>query len=365
MARNKPVTIGSILSPEDISAWYNSNPILPSKAEAVFPLIENTETKWKTISNDAAAVNEAADPMSLNSAIPVSGRPGFKDVLGEMTTFGKGYEWTADEIEKFERLKRNFAQLKNQQAAQQLLDFYGSDLAKIRTAMTAQMAYMDWALVSNACSYSFLEENSPYMRGLTAMNYPVEAWQKNDVSTSWADPASLILDDIQNAVDLGITKGISYMTIYINKKWFGYVRSNDQIKAQTISLVSSLVGAQNNPNLATINSMLESYFDMAVKFEVIDELVTRASLADVKTTESPFKDGVAVFAQGTTLGHFEWNKIPIIDTTKEGYENFFLVGNYTKIDPSYAKVYGKGRAFPVVDTYAENFYLKVDAVAWA
>lgn len=156
-AKNKPIQIGSVLSPEDISAWYNANPILPSKAEAAFPLIESSETKWKTISNAALPQNEAADPISLNSVTPVSGREGYKSVLGEMTTFGKAYEWTADEIEKFEKLKRDFAQLKNKQAATALLDYYGADLAKIRKAMQAQMAYMDWAIISDACRYSFLE----------------------------------------------------------------------------------------------------------------------------------------------------------------------------------------------------------------
>lgn len=48
----------------------------------------------------------------------------------------------------------------------------------------------------------------------------------------------------------------------------------------------------------------------------------------------------------------------------ETYESFFTVGNYKNVDPSYSKIYVKGKGFPVVDTYADNFYLKADAVAW-
>lgn len=364
MPKNKPVTIGSVLSVQDVKAWYLDNPILPTKAEQAFPLIPSGKTTWKTISNSSLPLNEAADHMSLNSTIPVSGRPGFKDVIGEMTTFGKGYEWTADEIEQYNKLKSDFAQLQDQQSALALLNFYGDDLSKVRQSMVAQMSYMDWSLISNACNYSFLQANSPYMQGITAMAYPIASWQKDAVTTSWADAASLILDDIQAALDLGEDNSKQFVTIYINKKWFNYVRKNTQIKNQTITLVGSLIGANNNPNLEQINSMLASYFDDEVRFEVINEKVTRSSLQDVKTTASPFADGVAVFAQGNALGHFEHNQIPIIDPTSEVYESFFLVGNYTKIDPSYAKIYGKGRAFPVVDTYADNFYLKINAVAW-
>lgn len=363
-AKNKPVTIGSVLSTEDVSAYFEDNPVLVTTAQTAFPLVENEETKWKTIQNETTPQNEAADPMSLNSSIPVSGREGFKSVLGEMTTFGKGYEWNADEIEKFKRLKANFAKLQNAAAATQLLDFYGGDLAKIQKAMLAQMAYMDWALISNACSYSFLKANSPYMQGLTAMTYEVDAWQKDEVSTSWDDVNALILDDIRDVVEAGDDNGKTYLVIRINKKWFGYVRSNAQIKAQTISLVGSLVGADNNPNLAAINTMLGEYFDQDIRFEVINEKVTRGSLDGVKTTNNPFQNGVAVFSQEIALGHFEWNKIPIIDATKEVYSNFFLVGNFTQIDPSYAKIYGKSRAFPVVDTYADNFYLRVNGTPW-
>lgn len=365
MPKNKPVVIGSILTMEDITAWFNDNPILPTKAEAAFPLVPTSAKTWKTISNAELPLNEAADPISLNSTVPVGGRTYFQDIIGEMTTFGKGYEWSADEIENYDKLKADFAQLKNQAAAQALLNFYGNDLQKIRQSMTAQMAYMNWSLISDACRYSFLSSNSIYMQGITAMAYPVAAWQKDAVATSWANSAALILDDIQSVLDDGETYAKFYTVIQINKKWFNYVRQNDQIKAQTITLIGSLVNADNNPNLEQINRMMTQYFDEDVRFEVINEKVTRSSLQDVKTTANPFQDGVAVFSQTAVLGHFEHNKIPIIDPTKEVYENFFLVGNYTQIDPSYSKTYGKGRAFPVVDTYADNYYLKVDAVAWS
>jgi hypothetical protein len=363
MSKNKNI-LGSLITMQDISGYYNDNPLKPSKAQMAFPLVKTEETTWKTIANASLLANEAADPISVNSSVPVAGRAGFKTIMGDMANFGKAREMTADDIEKFEKLKRDFSQLKNPAVAQQLIDFYGNDLAFVRQAMLAEMSYISWALVSNACNIDFVAGNSPYMQGIAAMDYGLSAWQKNVVATSWANAASLILTDIQNAIDLGETYGKAFYVITINKKWFTYVRNNTEIQKHCATLVQNLYSTQAPPTLAAINAMLESYFNGQVVFEVIDEVTTRASINDVKATSNPFADGVAVFSQVKQLGHFEWNALPTVDPTRETFESFFLVGNYIQIDPSYSKIYAKGRGFAVVDTYADNFYLKIDAVAW-
>lgn len=364
MPKNKPVVLGSMITVQDILGWYMDNPLLPSKAQQAFPLVQSDEKTWKTVSNNALLTNEAADPISLNSKVPVAGRAGFKDVMGEMASFGKGREMNADDIEKFEELKRKFASLKNPAVGQQLLDFYGNDLAFVRTAMNAEMSYLSWALISAACEIGFVAANSPYMQGITAMDYDLEAWQKDDVATSWSDAASLILDDIESALDLADTYSKQFLVLTVNKKWFTYMRQNTQIQKYSATLVQTIQSAQTPPTLEQINALFGQYFDVPIVVEVIDEKVTRSSLEDGKTTATPFANGVAVFSASKVLGHFEWNGIPIIDPTGETYESFYLVGNYKEIDPSYSKIYAKGRGFPVIDSYADNFYLRVNAVAW-
>ena len=133
---NQPVVIGRILSMPDITAWFNDNPFLPSTAEAHFPKVQNFKSqKWQTISNVSQPLNEAADHVSLNSPIPVSGRERFNSVIGEMAAFGKARDWDADKIEQFNELKIRFAELNNQTAANQLVDFYGADLSFLRNSI--------------------------------------------------------------------------------------------------------------------------------------------------------------------------------------------------------------------------------------
>jgi hypothetical protein len=364
MSKNKNLNLGSLITVQDIQGWFQDNPLNPSKAQMAFPLIQSDNKTWKTLSNSSLLLNEAADPISLNSKVPVSGRPGYKDVLGEMASFGKGREMTADDIEKFEELKRKFQELKNPAVATQLIDFYGNDLRFVRQAMNAEMAYLSWALISNACNIGFVAANSPYMQGLVAMDYGVDAWQKNNNSTAWSNAASLILDDIDAAILLGKTYSKNFTTITMNETNWGYVRKNTQVQKYCATLVQNLLTTQGPPTLQAVNSMLSSYFNRPLQIQVIDELITRADLHDVKTTACPFSNDVVVFSTQPQLGHFEWNGIPIIDPSRETYESFFLVGNVLEIDPSYSKIYAKGRGFPVVDTYSDNFYLKTNAVAW-
>lgn len=360
-----PANPNSLLTIQDIMAWYKANPWPLGSIDTYFPLDIALGETWETIQNEDRLKNEAADPISGHAPVPVSGREGYKTVLGGFAEMGKGREMTSKQLKKFELLKRQFAQVKNPAAAAQLVNFYGNDLAFIRTAIEAQRIYLCWALLSNACSISFSATNSIYFQGITSMDYPVAAWQKDNVATTWANAAALILDDIKSVADAAEAQGIYYAEIKINSTWFDYVRSNTQIKNQTRSLLSVLTSADTNPTLEDINSMLEKYFTgMSIKFVVVDEKITRGALDGTKTTANPFANGVAVFTVGTSVGRFVYKPPFILDGTKETLENYFIIGTKWGTDPNYLKNYSKAEAFPVVDTYDENYYLKIDAVAW-
>lgn len=364
LGKLQPANPNSLLTIQDVSAWYLANPLPLGDIDSFFPLDEADSTTWKTISNIDYETNEAADPVNDEAPIPVAGREGYKTVMGEMTTMGKGREMTADTLKKFEKLKANFATLNNPQNAQKLVDHYGGDLKFIRKAIEAQRTYLCWTLLSNACSIEFSATNSVYFQGITSMDYPVAAWQKDAVATSWANPAALILDDIESVVIAAKAEGRAYAEIKINDVWFGYVRKNTQVKTQTITLLASLTGAETNPSLTDINAMLSDYFQFAIKFVVVNEQVSRGQLDGTKTMANPFANGVAVFTVGTQVGRFEWYPLFILDSTVEAAENYFIVGTKLWTDPNKMKNYTKAQAFPVVDSFADNYYLKIDAVAW-
>lgn len=366
MAKDKPAVVGTpLLALQDIKLWYSKNPLPATPIDTHFPLSNTTENTWKTVQNASLMKNVAADPISSKSKVPVSGRQGYKSVLGELSEFGKGREMDADQIEHFEDLKNAFnANPSDPVAAKELIDYYGDELGFVRNAALAERSYLSYAIFSNACSIEFAAENSPYLKGLAPYAYPIDSWQKDAVGTSWANPDAEILDDIEGIIDLGDSHSKAYTYIHINKKWFGYVRKNTQIQKYAATLVSNLFDTQKPPTLEAINTMLDEYFDLPVKFVVLDAKTTRENLDGSYTTANAFKDGVAIFTTSEQLGRFQWKKLATVDPTRETYESFFLVGNYREIDPSYSKVYSKAKGFPAVDTYNDNFNLKIDAVDW-
>lgn len=364
MAKEKVIAPAGIITVDDIQAWYKANPWPLRPVDAIAPLQRSESDTWKTVQNAAYELNEAADPLSTGSRIAVAGREGYKKIQGGMSEFGKARQMTSKDLKEFNRLQIEFAKMQNTEAARQLINFYGDDLGFVRRAVQAQRTYLTYALLSNACSIGFLASNSPYFQGITTMDYPIDAWQKITVGTSWSDSAADILGDIQNAIDVAEAQGVTLTKMKINKKWFNYVRNNTGVQEQAASLVQNIFDTQNRPNLATVNRMLAEYFDQDIVFEVIDEKITRADVNDVKTTENPFKDGVVVFSVTTQVGRFVWTPVYIDDPTRELAESFFVVGNYKQIDPSYAKIYSKAEGFPVIDSYDDNIYMKVDAVDW-
>ena len=365
MAKQQPLQLASLVTVQDILAWYEANPWPLRPIDAIMPLEQTNQDTWKTVSNYSTELNEAADPISSKSKVPNAGRDGYKVIIGGMDEFGKGREMDADGIEKYDDLKQRFATTKNPADALALVDYYGGDLAFVRRAMQAQRVYLSYALLSAACSYTLASTNSPYFQGLNAMEYPVAAWQKTAVTTAWSNAASLILTDIQTIKDLAEANGKVLTRIKINKTWFEHVRNNTQIQKYSATIAQNLLDTQGRPSLQGINAMLANEFQQDIAFEVIDDRITRATTSDVKTTANPFANGVAVFSFTTKVGRFVWKPLPIIEPTLEVYESFFVVGNTKQVNPSMSEIYAKGKGFPVIDSYADNVYLKIDAVAWS
>ena len=363
--KQQPVNPAGIITIEDILAWYKANPWPLGSIDAVAPLEETEQDTWKTIQNAAYELNEAADPLHSGSSVPVAGREGYTTVMGGFGEFGKGRDMDADQLEKFNNLKIKFARTKNPQVAQQLVNFYGNDLAFVRRAVQAERTYLTYALLSNACSIEFLTANSPYLTGIAAHTYPVASWQKDAVAASWATASTEILTDIQGIIDTAESYGRTLRKIKLNKTWFNHVRNNTQVQQQCATLVQNIFSVENRPTLATVNQMLQVYFDQDIAFEVIDEKITRAAIDDTKTTENPFADGVAVFTVATQVGRFVYKPIYIDSPDKEAYESFFVVGQKKETDPNYSKVYSKAKGFPVIDSYDDNMYIKINAVAWS
>lgn len=349
----------------DVKAWYARNPLPASKVDASFPLSFTTQNKWETVSLAEDMDNVAAVSMDANSPVPVIGNPGYSKASGDFMQAGLGVKMEGKEIEEFERLRDIFLSSGVNADGIDAANYMGNFARRARNAQAVHRSSSCWGLVSSACSLSLNSVNSPFMRSVAPVEYPLDAWQKSAVTTSWADKTALILTDIENAVNTGKANGRNLTKIFINDTWFNYVRNNEQIQKYCSTVIGNLTGTQTKPTVAMVNDMLANTFNgVTVEFVMIDEKVRRLQANGSFALASAFNDGVAVFAQSTVLGRFGWKKLPGTDPSAEVAESFFTLGTIRQVNPNMVEIYTKSESNGIVDTFADNFYLKINAVAW-
>lgn len=358
----KPIELGNLVGTKDISVFYKNFLVTPKSDDKYFGLIDHKSSFWSNITLQGASSNQAAGVISADSSVPVMSRPSVKTVSGQMLEFGAGMEKSASDIKEFMELKAAFAASNSAGDGQALIQAYGDDLLKVRSFIQNEKCYLNWSLISNACNIDITLANSTYAKSMSTSGYPVSAWQKDEVATAWSNTASLILDDILGIVEAGKAKQKKYSFMFVNPTTYSYIRKNKQIQDNCASRISVVLGTTSMPSQETINLMLKEV--AGVSLIVIEDQIDRANAYGIYTTAYAFNDNVAVFTESEQLGHFGYNKLPIIDTNLEVAEGWFTVGSVMRVDPNVAKTYSRAEGFSVIDSYASNFYLKTDAVAW-
>ena len=353
-----------LFTSEDVRAWYAVNPLPASKVEASFPRSFTDQEMWATASPVDDLSNVSAVAMNADSPVPVMGNSGLAKVSGDFMTAGLAVKMEGKEIAEFEKRKNYFNSNGTGAAALSLSDYYGNFASRVRSAQMAHYAASCWGILSNACTLTLNATVSPFMQGVASVAYPLSAWQKSAVTTAWSDKTALILNDIQSAVSTGETNGKNFTKIFINQTWFNHIRNNEQIQKYCATTIGNLTSTYTQPTLAAVNSMLAVAFDGAVEFVIIDEKIKRLQTNGTYAQSSIFADGVAVFAQSLVLGRFGYRALPGINPAVESQEDFYTIGTVRQSDPNMIKVYTKSESNGIIDTFADNFYLKINAVAW-
>jgi len=361
----RPLKLASGIGQAEMDAILKKFPAPVMNWKPYFPTIQVFGDSWKTLTNQSSAVNVAADSVALGSSAPIKSRQGVETISGGFGVFKTGRIKDEREIEYYLQLQNKSSQFTSPDQWNQILNWILDDVQFVRTAALAQANYLSWALLSSACNLGIVAGNSPYLAGLKNLSYPIAAWQKNNVATSWDNAASLIIDDIESVVETAKTYGKILTKIKINRTWFKHVQNNTQVQKLCATYIQNALNLQGVPTIAVVNNMLQTYFDNSMlQFEVIDELVSREDFDGSIVTSNPFADGVAVFTTTSRVGSFQYSMLTSVPGTITSAEDFYRIERLYQSDPDLEKTLVKFQGMPVIDTYADNFYLKVNAVAW-
>lgn len=362
---NKPLIMASGISSGDVAGYFKRVPAPTPMWKNYFPVTQQFGDSWKTFSNKSYAVNVAADPAALGSSAPVKSRTGTETIQGGFGVFKIARNKTEVEIQEFTDLVAKASQFTDQAQFNQIMSWIGGDIDFVRNGALSQANYLSWALLSSACDLGYLAANSPQLTSLKNITYPVDTWQKEAVTTAWSNPAATILTDIEGLLDLAESKGKVLTKIKVNKTWFKHIQNNEQVQKYAATYVQNALNLQGRPTLETVNSMLSEYFSgSSVMFEVIDEKVSRELVDGTFTTANPFADGVAVFTMETRVGSFQFKALTSSPDIISVKEDFYTIERLYKSDPDLEKTLCKFQGMAVIDTYSDNLYVKIDAVAW-
>jgi len=355
----------------EINAYFRRMPAPVSKWKEYFPVVQQLSDSWKTLGNQSYAVNVASDPAALGSSAPIKSRKGTETVQGGFGVFKVARIKDESEIQEFNELQAKSAQFTSPDQYAQILNWMGNDIEFTRNAALSQANYLSWALLSSACSLGYVAANSPQLASLANITYPVSTWQKVDnatatigITTAWSNIAATIITDIENIVDLAETNGKVVTKIKINKTWFKYVQLNTQVQEYAATYVQNALNLQGVPTIDTINSMLSEYFASDIKFEVVNEKVSRELANGTTTTANPFANGVAVFTAETKVGSFQFKGLVSNPNIISVSEDFYTIERLYQSDPDLEKTLSKFKGMPVIDTYADNVYVKVNNTTW-
>jgi len=361
---NSPLRMLSGIGQAEMDAYFKLTPAPTTKWKEYFPVVQQLGDNWKTLTNKSYAANIAADPAALGSSAPVKSRVGTEVIQGGFGVFKIARTKDETEIQEYNELKAKVSQFTSPQQYNQILTWIGDDIDFVRNAALAQACYLNWALLSSACNLGYIAANSPQLSSLRNIAYPIQAYQKVAVSKAWSDPTALIIDDIKTYVKAAKAKGKIIKNIKINDEWFGHVQNNTQVQKFASTYVQNALNLQGVPSLETVNAMLNQYFRTPIVFDVIDEIVSREAVDGTTTSANPFADGVAVMTVEKRVGSFQFKGLSSNPNIISSVEDFYTVERLYKSDPDLEKTLSKFKGMTAIDTYADNMYIKINAVAW-
>ena len=326
-----------------------------------FPVKRKNGFSWKMLQDQIAQRNVAADIHTDNSSIVRKARPRFEIASGDIPHIAISRELTRSELKEYQTA-RAFAP---DSSALELVDHWGGDVDFCFNGVQAELEYIAWALLSNACKLDFTASNNATFATQFSLDYQVDDDKKLQTSGSWADKKHSIIDDLvkimQSAKKLKVTPKFGFLSV----EDFYQLASNEEIIKKCGSLQGALLGVNSTPDLAAVNAMLakEAWLN-GLQLRVIDQTITR-ELHDSVKSENPFLQNRLVLSPTEILGETQYDILqennPQIIRTERAHT---VIKKYGQAEPTSEVTIGEADAMPVVHTAYSNLYVKTDGNSW-
>lgn len=351
------------LTAQMVQARINSVDVKPFLFGTHFPVKKVNGFTWKTLSNQLAKKNVAADLHTDNGTTLRKRRPLFESAKGDIPFISISRELSRSEIKDYQTA-RAFAQDADAIA---LVDYWGGDVDFCFTGVQSELEFIAWKLASNAGVLHFTTTTNATYANEFDLDYDVDEDMKQKTDTNWAQSASAdIIGDLVTLVKFAKAKGLNPKFAFINQDELYKICSADQIIKACASYLSNAVGMSQTPDLAQVNAMLvKQAWLNGIQLRVIEQTITREFTDGTTTSGNPFENNRLILSETERLGSTQYDILAENnDLILRAERSHTVVKKYGTCEPQSEVTIGQADSVPVFDTAYRNLYVKTDATEW-
>lgn len=351
------------LTQQMMQARLNSADAKPFLFGTHFPVKKVNGFIWRTLGNQLAKRNVAADLHTDNGTIIRKRRPIFESAKGDIPFISISREMSRSEIKDYQTALA-FAQDADATA---LVNFWGEDEDFCFNGVQSELEYIAWKLVSGAGKLAFNTTNNATFANEFDLDYDVDDDMKQKTSSDWAVAADAdIIGDLVTLVKLAKGKGLNPKFAFINLDELYRICSAEQIIKACASYLANATGISQTPDLAAVNAMLAKQAWLnGLQLRVIDQTITREMTDGTVTSANPFEDRRLVLSETESLGTTQYDILQEHnDLILRAERAHTVIKKYGTVEPLSEVTIGQADAVPVFDTVYRNLYVKTDGNAW-
>lgn len=351
------------LTQQMVQARVNSIDTKPFLFGRYFPVKKVNGFVWKTLGNQLAKKNVAADIHTDNGTILRKRRPIFESAKGDIPFISISRDMKRSEIKDYQ----TELALAQDADATALVQYWGEDVDFCFNGVQSELEYIAWALASNAGKLAFTTTNNATFANEFDLDYDVDDEQKKATGSDWADAANAdIIGDLATLVKDAKAMGINPKFLFINLDELYRICSAEQIIKACASFAANALNVQQTPDLTQVNAMLAKQAWLnGIQFRVVDQDITREFTDGTQTSGNPFADRRMIVSETERLGTTQYD---LLNENEQlilrAVRAHTVVKKYGTIEPKSEVTIGQADAVPVFDTAYRNLYVKTNAQSW-
>ena len=353
------------LNQQMVEARLKSVDMRPFLYATYFPVKKVTGFDWKTLTNQVAKKNVAADVHADNSTIIRKRRPIFESAKGDIPYIAISREMERSDMKRYQTERA----LAKDPDAIKLVDFWGNDIDFCATGVQSELEYIAWTLLSNAGVMKFTTTTNATFANEFDLDYDVDDEQKVTALTDWSDRANAdIIGDLVKILEEGKKTNRRPKFGFINLQELYKIASTDQIIKQCASFASNALGISQTPDLETINKMLgKQAWLNGLQLRIIDQDITREFEDKEDITGNPFANNRIILSETEKLGSTQYDILEDDNASScilRAVRAHTVIKKYGTIEPKSEVTIGEADAIPVLDTAYRNIYVRTDKSTW-